>query len=358
MSGRWLRTGVREVPRKHVFLTGVALLGALLAGCGAATSSPPTKPTPSAAASSPQSYGNPTKALCKRSHYVIGYDVFSDTQPFAVLVSQSLKSSAKAIGCATVIQTVDNSSGPVAVANLKTLIAEKIQGFVDFNIIEAYQPPIAAILQKAHIPGVAIIGAALSGAPGVGADNYGSALGAGKYLATVAKKRYPTAVPYVVFGNEPTAGSTIMARYYGAIAGVKSIYRDLPASHIIAVHEDGSEDGAYSAAVDALARVPKGSVVLVTAEDDESTAGVYRAAVSHGGYKILVNSYGGDPFGLHQVCSYPSQYVGAWSLDPTLWGKYALSAIMDRMNGYKVPATLGVDGVEVTRTQLVASHQC
>ena len=37
----------------------------------------------------------PTKALCKKDSYKIGYDVFSGTQPFANLVSKGLKDAAK-----------------------------------------------------------------------------------------------------------------------------------------------------------------------------------------------------------------------------------------------------------------------
>ena len=34
---------------------------------------------------------NPTKALCKLKNYKIGYDVFSDSQPFAVTLTDGLK---------------------------------------------------------------------------------------------------------------------------------------------------------------------------------------------------------------------------------------------------------------------------
>ena len=42
---------------------------------------------------------NPTKALCKLKSYKIGYDVFSDSQPFAVSLSDGLKSAAASVGC-------------------------------------------------------------------------------------------------------------------------------------------------------------------------------------------------------------------------------------------------------------------
>src|ERR1017187_3988130 len=114
----------------------------------------------------------PTKALCKKASYKLGYDVFSESQPFAVTVSQGLKNAAKSIGCVTILTTTDNLNGPVAIGNLKTLLNEGIQGFVDFQVLAAFQPPITKLLATAKIPGVAIVGANLPGSPDVGADNY------------------------------------------------------------------------------------------------------------------------------------------------------------------------------------------
>ena len=105
----------------------------------------------------------PTKALCKKSSYKIGYDVFSGTQPFANLVTKGLYDAAKQLGCVTIVKTVDNLNGPVAVGNLKTLLNQKIDGFVDFQVLAPFQPAISKLLKGASIPGVAIVGADLPG---------------------------------------------------------------------------------------------------------------------------------------------------------------------------------------------------
>src|SRR4051794_2176807 len=75
-----------------------------------------------AAAAAPAAVPVPTKAMCNGKTYKIGYDVFSGTQPFANLVTKGLYDAAKKIGCVTMVKTVDNLNGPVAVGNLKTLI--------------------------------------------------------------------------------------------------------------------------------------------------------------------------------------------------------------------------------------------
>jgi ABC-type sugar transport system substrate-binding protein len=138
---------------------------------------------PAASAAGPQT---PSKAQCKGKTYKLGYDVFSGTQPFANLVTQGLLDAAKKVGCVTIVKTVDNLNGPVAVGNLKTLLNQKIDGFIDFQVLAPFQTPIQKLLKGAHIPGVAIVGADLPGSPDVGADNYGAAVVAGRYVAAVS----------------------------------------------------------------------------------------------------------------------------------------------------------------------------
>jgi len=295
-------------------------------------------------------FTHPTKVLCKKTHYKIGYDVFSGSQPFADTVTKGLLTAAKSLGCVTVLKTIDNETGPVAIGNLKTLVSEGIQGFVDFQVLAPYQPAVAKELKVAKIPGVAIIGATLPGWPGVGASNYKAAYEDGLYLARQAKKRYPKTVPYLLGGAEPSSGAIIMERYNGAVAGEKKVFPHLPKTHVIEVHTHGVETTAYSNALSALSDVPSGSLVLMTGVNDEATGGLWKAAVARGFKKVLVNSFGGDTYGLSQVCSQRKDYVGAWYLEPKVWGRDSLTVIMDEMNHTKVhiPKTVGVIGKEVT----------
>ena len=290
----------------------------------------------------------PTKALCKKDSYKIGYDVFSGTQPFANLVSKGLKDAAKKLGCVTIVTTVDNLNGPVAVGNLKTLVNQKIDGFVDFQVLAPFQPAIAKALKSAGIPGVAIVGADLPGSPSVGADNFGASVIAGQYLGKISKKRFAGQVPYAVVAAEPSAGAIIMQRYNGAIAGIKKEFPKLPSDHIIQVKSDGTETGTYNNAVSALSRIPSDGVVLMTGVNDEVVHGMYKAAKTRNIKNYLVNSFGGDPFDLQQVCADRTHYVGALYLLPEVWGSSALAVILSQINGTTFPKVVGIKGKQVT----------
>ena len=60
---------------------------------------------------------------------------------------------------------------------------------------------------------------------------------------------------------------------------------------------------------------------------------MYKAAQARHVQNFLVNSFGGDSYGLAQVCADPVHYVGAWYLDPAGWGPVLLSLAMMQING-------------------------
>jgi len=167
------------------------------------------------------------------------------------------------------------------------------------------------------------------------------------YMANQAKKKYPGQVPYFVGGAEPESGPAVLARYQGAVAGVKTVFPSIPKNHIIMVDTNGVDTQAYNNTLSALSAVPHDAVVMLQAVNDEDTGGMAKAAASRGLPNYMVNSYGGDSFGLGQVCS-NSHYVGSWYLDPAGWGPVLLSLEMNSMNGVKVPQVTNIAGYEVT----------
>lgn len=342
-------------------LTGALSLAAAIvavgggAGASAVASHRADASRSSAAARTAQvNLNDPTKALCKKPSYKIGYDVFSDSQPFAVSLSDGLKDSAKKIGCASVIETVDDMNGVTAIANIHTLINEGINGFVDFQVLAAYQPAIAKLLESAKVPAVTVVGATLPGHPQVGLDPFHTEEEGAIYMSEQEKKRFPGQVPYFLGGAEPASGAAVFARYQGAVAGVKSVFPNIPKSHIIEVITNGVATTAYSNTLSALSAVPKTAVVMVQAVNDEDTGGMFNAVRARGFTNYLAEDYGGDSYGLGQVCKYPTHYVGSWYLDPYGWGPVLLSIVMMEMNGEKVPAVTNIPGYEVTRGMAVA----
>jgi ABC-type sugar transport system substrate-binding protein len=346
---------VNHLARRLALVAGAISLATAVVAVGGGAGASVTKHQSEAAAPAPQiNLNDPTKALCKLKSYKIGYDVFSDSQPFAVSLSDGLKDAAKSVGCATIVETVDNMDGPTAISNLHTLINEGINGFVDFQVLAAYQPAMAKILKSAKLPAVTVVGATLPGFPQVGLDPFNTEKDGATYMAEQEKKRFPGQVPYFLGGAEPASGAAVFARYLGAVAGVKAVFPNIPKSHIIEVITNGLATTAYSNTLSALSAVPKSAVVMVQAVNDEDTGGMFNAVKARGFTNYLAEDYGGDSYGLGQVCKYPTHYVGSWYLDPAGWGPVLLSIEMLQMNGQKVPAVTNIQGYEVTRSMKVA----
>jgi ABC-type sugar transport system substrate-binding protein len=342
--------GIAKRRSAAALLASLLVAPAVLAQQGTSVASAPLRAAAAAHAAQVQDLAHPTKALCKKASYKIGYDVFSNSQPFAVSLSNGLVKAAASIGCAHVVTTVDNMNGPVAIGNLHTLINEGVDGFVDFQVLSAYQPAMAKILKSAKLPAVTVVGATLPGFPQVGLEPFTAEKKAAMYMASVAKKRFPGKIPYFLGGAEPTSGAAVLARYLGAVAGIKASFPGIPASHLIEVITNGVETTAYNNTLSALSRVPANSVVLMQAVNDEDLGGMFKAGQSRGLKDFLVNSFGGDSYGLSQVCANPAHYVGAWYLDPAGWGPVLLSLIMEQMNGQKVQAVTNILGYEATRS--------
>ena len=332
-------------------LVSATAAGVLMVAAVGGAAAKPTTSTATAKISPPLT---PTKALCKGGPYKIGYDVFSGAQPFANLVTKGLKDAGKKLGCVTIVTTIDNLNGPVAVANVKTLLNQGADGIIDFNVLAPFQLPIAKLLKTAGIPGVAIVGAELPGYPSVGADNYGASVKNGRALAAAAKKKYPGEIPYLLVAAEPSAGPIVLKRFTGAVAGVKQVFPSIPNDHVIRIDVDGTGADSYNKTLSTLSRVPSDGVVLLTGVNDEATHGTYRAAKARGVDKYLVNSFGGDPFGLKQVCADREHYVGALYLQPEVWGSSALAVVLRMINKMPFPKEIGISGIEVTASNPIA----
>ena len=125
------------------------------------------------------------------------------------------------------------------------------------------------------------------------------------------------------------------------------------------MNTEGVATTAYTTTLSALSKVPSDAVVLMQAVNDEDLGGMYKAAQARHVTNYLVNSFGGDSYGLQQVCADPKHYVGAWYLDPAGWGPVLLSLVMNQMNGVKVPQVTNIAGFEVTHSprSLTASSQ-
>jgi len=345
---------------KHAMATGLALCGAVaVAACsgssGAAGGGASALPAKAQNAAPTLGLGNPSPSLCKGKHYTIGYDSFSDSQPFAVSVSNDLSAAAKKMGCVTLTKVVDNADPQTALANVRTLVGEHVNGVILFQILDAAQPQIARTLKQAAIPGVATAVNA-PGLPFVSDSDYHAGYQAGQHLGQAYQAKHPGGVlPYLIVGGRPEGGPVDKQRAQGIADGVKSVLAGLPESHIQVIDSNALQDAAYTQTLSALSRVPAGSPVLLSGENEEVVLGMYRAAQQRGRKDLLVMGLGGDATGLKEVCTQPD-YVGTVQFFPEHWGGWLLPAIIAQINNTGLPQTVTIPTAVQTKPDIQKTY--
>lgn len=307
----------------------------------------------------PSQIGHPTKALCKKgsspSTYKIGWETFSQTQQFAAAFNKNMAQVAKQLGCVTIIQMVDNSDGPTAVNNVRTMVNEGIKGLANFNIVGSANVEIEKLVKQNGISAIST-GATMPSTPYLGFSNYQAGYSAGQQLAQAAKKRYPSQkAPYLLNATDAATGAGGVAQGKGTVNAFKKAFPKVPASHIINVTEDSSEPVAYNNTLSALSNVPGNQLILMTGNDTDVVYGMFQAARARKRAPFLAEDTGGSPLAFQLICKY-SQYVGSIADEPQKWGEYMIPAVMEEMNGVKLPSFVNIPTVTVTKATDTRCH--
>lgn len=123
--------------------------------------------------------GDPTPAICEGNSYVLGYDVFSDTENFAAATIEGMNRVAEQVGCVELVILIDNADPIQAVANAKTFVQREVDGAMLFNVIAAAGPGMATELNAANIPLTSIV-VKVEGSPFLGISEYDAGFSGGK----------------------------------------------------------------------------------------------------------------------------------------------------------------------------------
>lgn len=296
--------------------------------------------------------GSIDPAICGGKHYKIGYDTWSDTEAFTVDVNNELKAAAAQMGCVELVKLVDNADPGTAISNIQTMVQEHLDGVMLFQVVAAANQGIAKVLHAAKIPAISI-SASAPGIPFVFPNESAAGRQAGIELGKAGKQRFGSSLPYVLLGGFPEGGANVVARMKGVLAGVQQGYPNLPPDHVIMIDTKADPPTANASTLNALGNVPPGAPLLVSGISDASTNAMYQAIAKDGraSRAVVVPIGGANPSGLRYVCQYAA-YAGVLSYLPETNAKYMLSAIMARVQGQSVPATIYTPVAYLTRQNM------
>ena len=297
--------------------------------------------------------GNPTPEICEGNSYVLGYDVFSDTENFAAATIEGMNRVAEQLGCVELVTLIDNADPIQAVANAKTFVQREVDGAMLFNVIAAAGPGMATELNAAGIPLSSIV-VKVEGAPFLGVDEYNAGFTGGEALAQAFAAKYPGEVPYAINGRFDASGADSgIPRMDGFRDGIKSIFPDLPADTYLEIDTAATPATASANTLSVLNRVPADGKIILGGINDENTYAMFQATRQAGRQdNVMVMGIGGvKPTGLEFVCQNP-QYAGVVGFFPENWPAYMLPTTIAVIQGKEVPAFTGIPTEIITRENI------
>ncbi len=297
--------------------------------------------------------GAPTPEICEGNSYVLGYDVFSDTENFAAATIEGMNRVAEQVGCVELVTLIDNADPVQAVANAKTFVQREVDGAMLFNVIAAAGPGMATELNAAGIPLTSIV-VQIEGSPFLGVSEYDAGFSGGEALARGFAAAHPDVVPYVINGRFDASGETSgIPRMDGFRDGIKSVFPDLPSDNYLEIDTAATPSTASANTLSVLNRVPADAWILMGGINDENTFAMLQAARQAGRQdNVAVMGIGGvKPTGLEFVCQNP-QYVGAVGFFPENWPSYMLPATIALIQGKPVPAFTEIPTTILTRDNI------
>lgn len=306
----------------------------LLAACSSAGSTADgSKSSSSKAPNFAQFVGNPSPAQCAGRNYQLGFDMFSDSQSFALQTTEGIKKTAKLMGCVDVEVLTDGGDPARAVGNIKILIQKRKDGVMLAQVVAAAQPGIVKLLEKAKIPGLATYTPA-PGIPFVEVDYERAGFQGGEALGNLAKSKWAGEAPYLLIGAFEEGGSQAILEMKAYETGAKSVLSDLPDANIVYVPTAADPPTANKNTANALARIPSGAKIMIGGVTDEVTLAMAQAVRTGGrGSDYVAIGQGASVF--EAICD--GTIDGSIAFFPEKYGSYMIPAMVGLIQGQKVP---------------------
>ena len=252
------------------------------------------------------------------------------------------------------IATMDNNlSGTTAIANARNVVSLGADFFVEFNPDSTVGEAIMDIINEAGIPTIAI-DIPLPNVPYFGANNFVAGETGGVTLAEIGMREFGPEIDSLVVISRPDGGELIIERQDGIIAGVKTLYPNLPDNRIFILDGHGDVLPSQEAFTSFLSANPNARRILVGAVNDQCGQGALAAAeIANRQDHVLIISQGCDTSALDNLhLSGTNAWRGSVSYAPENYGRYAMPTIELMLKGEPFPMFTYVEHFTVTKDNI------
>lgn len=224
---------------------------------------------------------------------------------------------------------MDNKYDPrIALRNADQLVREGVDLIIEFQTDESAAPAIAAKVQEAGIPMIAV-DIPHPSASYFGANNYEAGLVGGRHLGRWANKNWHGLVDEIVLLEIRRAGSVPQTRVLGMLVGMTEVVRPSYRGRVVNLDGDG-QFGTSLECVRKHLRSTKAKRILVGAANDSSALGALRAFQEAGRTsECAIVSHNAEPEGRAELRDAKSRLVGSVAYFPEEYGPHLIRLALD-----------------------------
>jgi ribose transport system substrate-binding protein len=283
--------------------------------------------------------------------YVFGFANLQRDIVFCILTERGIQANADAAGIDLAV--ADNRlDGPAALANAQAFVQQRVDFVIEFQTSASFGPAIAKVFKDAGIKVIAI-DVPMPESTYFGVDNPRLGFMTGSYLGSAALQAFGKAKAlggYFVVGALPQSGVILALRTRGQLAGFNAAVPGFPADHIVQIDTKNTLQESYGQMIDALAHIPRGAPIFVTAVNDQAALGMLRAVKSAGrADDLIVVGSGADEV---QALATEDRLVASTGSFPERFGNDVIPLALDELAQNATPSAAFVHHAMVTKANI------
>jgi ribose transport system substrate-binding protein len=285
------------------------------------------------------------------AHFKIGFANLGEQWAYAGDVRRSLERAAQAAGNIDLILADNQLSGDVALAVADSLIAERVDLVIEYQLDYEAGEVIMAKFHDAGIPVIAV-DIPMVGATFFGVDNYRAGHMAGVALARWITERWRGRIDRLIALERLRAGPLPAARMRGQIDGVASGLGGLPAQKLVSL--DAGDDSAQTEeqVVALLSNLPDAHhLAFVTFSDTVTLACIAAGRRLSRQRDMAVVGQGADRQVCEEMTRPDTPLIGATAFYPDRYGEHLIPLALKILRGEAAPPAVYIDHTFVSRCQ-------
>lgn len=282
----------------------------------------------------------------------VGFANLSEEIPFAVEVRRSLEAAARRINNIDLVVSDNALAVETAVQAADSLINEKIDLMIEYQIDEAAGSILMNKFQKQGIPVIAI-DIPMVGATYFGVDNFRAGYMAGTALGQWLERNWAGHYDWLLVLEERRAGALPAARIQGQLHGLEEINGIIAPEKLIALDSGNTTAVSREAVFGVLQSLPKGSRTAVICFNDDAALGAWEAAHAlDRADEVAIVGQGADKRIRHEIRRGNRAIVGSTAYRPDQYGERVLDLALKLLRGEPVPPAVYIDHVFINRENI------